>query len=186
MRSKISALILCFVSLFIGLSCTIMVDAQTGLDARVDPVCKQKLLTKTNLLDNGGDFLGIFNIQANLPFLPEECGKDVGGIDPYTKQQTVKSTTAIPVKYFPYVLYRVYRFIISLGFYLFGLGLVTTGVLIQTSAFSGDTAYQLKLKTYIRKGVTGIFTILFAYYVVFIILWIFNADSLLTETILKP
>ena len=184
MRKALSALLLCILAFGFILTGAYSVSAQKVLEERLKPECALALKTSKSPLDNDGKYNNIFNINANLPFTPAECAQDkppAGSKDKYNDQP---GTTAIPVKYFPYVLIRVYKFMVSLAFYLFGLGLLILGVTIQSGVFSGDYNYYIKIKKYFSSGIVGLATVLFAYYIVATILWIFNVDNVLDAEIL--
>ncbi len=187
MKRKYLAWLMCFLAFSLILTGTYEVSAQKVLEDRITQSCADALYKKPAFLENGGEFAsqlgGIFNIQAQLPFVPASCAKDKAG-DPKDKYAAKSGTTALPVKYFPFVLLRVYRFMISLAFYMFGLGLIVTGVLIQAGVFSSNFDYFRKIKQYLNNSIVGISTVLFAYYFVYILLWIFNASELLDQNII--
>jgi hypothetical protein len=163
--SKLILSILVFILVFGTIS---PVYAQKVIEEKMTAGCKSKIGAQVNLF---GSFNDIVNPQANLPFVPKECGTDVEG-----------KTTAIPVKYFTYVILRVYKFLISLSFYLFALALITLGVTIQYSSINGDYNYISKTKAQFRNAFTGLVMVLFAYYIVYFILWIFNVDQFILNT----
>ncbi|MGL4759665.1 MAG: hypothetical protein ACRCXZ_10120 [Patescibacteria group bacterium] len=145
-----------------------IVEAQKSIEAVLTGVCKTKLNEQITIF---GSLKDLINPAANLPFVPAECGTDTKG-----------GTSAIPVSYLPLVLLKVYKFIIGIAAYLFLLGLLITGVLIQLRVMSGNVAYERQLNQYFGNAITGLFWVLGAYFVVYIILWIFNADKILTTT----
>jgi hypothetical protein len=185
MRRLFSAWLLGILVLGFFITSSYTVSAQKVIEARLPEACKKELYEKPDFLKNRGSYSNIFNIQANLPFVPTECGLDNGGLGPDGKTSGKPETTAIPVKYFPFVLLRVYNFIISLAFYLFGLGLIIIGITIQTGVLASNYDYYTKLKRYLSNAIQGIVIVLFAYYIVYTILWIFNADAILNDAILK-
>jgi hypothetical protein len=172
MKRIISLLILSFVTLTIVLTSGIIVQAQNDIESQLTGPCKSALGAKINLF---GSITDLINPQSSLPFTPKECGKDISG-----------KSTAIPVKYFPLVLLRVYKFLISLSLYLFAFGLILLGVMIQADIFSGNYDYMRKIRSYFKNAITGLLTTLFAYFIVMTILWIFNIDQrIIGESILK-
>jgi hypothetical protein len=181
MRRLFSAWLLCILAFGFIISGAYTVSAQTEIYKRLPQKCSDELATKVDFLKNKGSFDNIFNLSKNLPFVPAPCALDDPSADP---KNTAQATTAIPVKYFPFVIIRVYRFLISLAFYLFGLGLLVLGVTIQVGVFNGNYDFERKIRSYLSRAIVGIATVLFAYYIVAIILWIFNVDSVLNEAIL--
>ena len=185
MRKALSAWLLCILAFGFILTGAYSVSAQKVLEDRLTDLCSNALKASKSPLENNGFYNNIFNINANLPFTPAECAKDkapTGTADKYNKES---GTTAIPVKYFPFVLLRVYKFMVSLAFYLFGLGLIILGVTIQSGVFSGDYNYYIKIKKYFSSGIVGLATVLFAYYIVAIVLWVFNVDQVLGGEIIE-
>lgn len=145
--------------------------AQKVIEEKLADACKTALAKTVNLFGSLGDLV---NPQANLPFVPVECAKDKDG-----------KTTAIPIKHLPFVILRVYKFLISLALYLFGFGIVVLGIIIQTDVFGGNVDYTRRIKNYFSSSFTGLLYVLFAYFIVLTILNIFNMESLLTEQIIK-
>jgi hypothetical protein len=187
MRRLFSAWLLCILAFGLVLTGAYSVSAQKVLESRLEPKCVQDLLAIGAPLDNKGNYLNIFDISSNLPFTPSSCAKDKAGTDPKDKYTSTAGTSAIPVQYFPFILIRVYKFMISLAFYLFGLGLLVLGVTIQVGVFNGNYDFERKIRTYFSRSITGLATVLFAYYAVAIILWIFNVDNvILSAEILPP
>jgi hypothetical protein len=184
MRRLFSAWLLCILAFGLVLTGAYSVSAQKVLEDRLNPDCATALSTVKKPLENQGKFVNIFDISANLPFTPSECAKDLASKDEKDKYGA-QGTTAIPVKYFPFVLLRVYKFMVSLAFYLFGLGLLVLGITIQVGVFNGNYDFERKIRTYFSRSITGLATVLFAYYVVAIILWIFNVDDILQAAIIK-
>jgi hypothetical protein len=188
MRRLFSAWLLCILAFGLVLTGAYSVSAQEVLDKRLSKPCVEELKAIGKPLENQGKYLNVFDINANLPFTPKECAKDSipdenpTGID---KRYLTSGTSAIPVKYFPFILLRVYKFMVSLAFYLFGLGLIVLGITIQTGVFTNNYSYYTKIKTYFGSAITGLVTVLFAYYIVAIILWIFNVDDILSQEIIK-
>jgi hypothetical protein len=181
MRRLYSAWLLYILAFGFFISGAYSVTAQTAIIERLPPLCVKELESKVDFLKNQGSFDNIFNLSKNLPFIPAECASDDGSKDPKNK---ASATTALPVKYFPFILLRVYRFLISLAFYLFGLGMLVLGVTIQVGVFNGNYDFEKKIRSYLSRSITGIATVLFAYYIVAMVLWIFNVDSILNEGII--
>jgi hypothetical protein len=148
------------------------VNAQKVIEDTITPACASALSAPLSLF---GSLTDLVNPSANLPFTPAACGKDKGGY-----------TTALPVKYLPFVLLRVYKAMISFAVYLFGLSIIILGVMIQLEILQGDVTYWAKIRKAFSSSITGLLTVLFAYYVVQIILYIFNIESVLSEGIIKP
>jgi hypothetical protein len=183
MRRLFSAWLLCILAFGLVLTGAYSVSAQKVLEDRLTPACVTALAVVNDPLKNQGKFNNIFDIGANLPFTPAACALDQASKDDKDKYGK-QGTSAIPVKYFPFVLIRVYKFMVSLAFYLFGLGLLVLGVTIQVGVFNGNYDFERKIRTYFSKSITGLATVLFAYYVVAIILWIFNVDDILSAEII--
>jgi hypothetical protein len=189
MRKKILAFLLCILAFGLILTGAYDVSAQNVLDTRLTDACKTELNSGIDFLKNKGNYYNIFDISANLPFTPAECASDNGSTknangvdDKYTKNS---GTSALPVKYFPFVLLRVYKFMVSLAFYLFGLGIMVLGILMQAGVFAGNYNFETQIKSYFSRAIRGLVTVLFAYYFVAMLLWLFNADSILNTEIIK-
>lgn len=148
------------------------VNAQKVIEDTISPACASALSAPLSLF---GSLTDLINPSANLPFTPASCSKDKDN----------KYTTALPVKYLPFVLLRVYKAMISFAVYLFGLSIIILGVMIQLEILQGDVTYWSKIKKAFSSSITGLLTVLFAYYVVQIILYIFNIESVLSEAIIK-
>jgi hypothetical protein len=155
----------------LAISTPIEVSAQKVIEAQLSPNCVTALSSKITLFTS---LIDLINPQANLPFTPTVCAVNTKG-----------QTTAIPVKYLPFVLLRVYKFIISLALYGFGFSMVILGVMMQAEILQGDLNYWSKIQKGFSRSITGLFTVLFAYYIVQIILFIFNIENILTEVIIK-
>ncbi len=168
MKKLISALLLGLL-LVGGLSFGSEVYAQKVIEEKLTPACKTALNSKISLFSS---LSGLINPSANLPFVPAQCAVDKDG-----------RTTAIPVQYFPFVLLNVYKFMISLSLYMFTLGIIAMGVIIQFNVLQANYNYQAEIKKRFSQGIKGFFTVLFAYFIVYIVLWIFNADKILSTPI---
>jgi hypothetical protein len=166
---KLLSVLLLGIILIGGLSFGTQVQAQKVIEDSLRPECKSALNSKISLFSS---LSGLINPGANLPFVPSACGTDKDG-----------RTTAIPVAYFPFVLLNVYKFMISIGLYLFTLGIIILGVIIQFNVFSSNYNYQAEIRKRLKQGITGFLTILFAYFIVYLVLWVFNADKILSTPI---
>lgn len=146
------------------------VYAQKSIEETLSGECKSALNRRISLFSSLNDLV---NPGSNLPFVPAPCGKNTKG-----------ETSAIPVTYFPFVLLNVYKFLISLALYLFTLGIIVNGIAMQADVFQGNIEYAGKIKKYFSTAISGLLTVLFAYFIVYIILWVFNADKILSTPII--
>jgi hypothetical protein len=117
-------------------------------------------------------FEDIVNPQRNLPFLPDVCTVDAN-----------KGANALEIKYLGLAFIRIYKFMISFAFYGFGLSLAINGVLYQFNLIQGNADAFGAFKKNITKSVIGVITVLLAYFIIQMILWIFNLQSLTSQTI---
>jgi hypothetical protein len=123
------------------------------------------------------NFLEVVNPQSLFPIIPAVCTTRSDG-----------SANSLSLGFLTYSIIKLYKIIIAFGFYLFTIYIMANGVMYQVWSMQGDSTAQGKVIKNIKNGVMGILYILLAFFVIQIILWLFNITNILDVKILdqKP
>jgi hypothetical protein len=108
----------------------------------------------------------IISPASYTPLIPEECSYAGGQVQ------------ALPLKYLPYMAFRAYGFLSSLGFYLMAFAITYGGIRWLYAGYVGEEEVT-KAKTIIKNAFIGMITILLAYVIAIEIAGVLGARSII-------